>query len=107
MFHPRTPRPGDWMIYRQTKHGTCPGRRAKCIDPEPLGDGYSYVVEKFWVVVGLANNGKVLLRTRRGKTRQVDLDDPDLRPAAWWERLLYRHRFDGATTPTHSAIPSS
>ena len=108
MFHPRTPRPGDWMIYRKTKHGVRPGPRARCIDPEPLGDGYTYVVDKFWVVIGPTGDGRLLLRTRRGKTRLMDPDDPDLRPAHWWERLLYRQRFEPVSpAATSSATPAS
>jgi hypothetical protein len=60
--------------------------------PEPNGEEYSYCVDKFWGVAGL-ENGQVVLITRRGKQHTVDPDDPNLRPARWWERFLFRDRF--------------
>lgn len=86
-------RTGDWAIYRMTKRSVHPGPRARQVSPEPLGEGYVYVVPKFWVVERTFDDGRVALRTRRGKTHVLRGDDPDLRPARWWERMLHRHRF--------------
>ncbi|HUG90058.1 MAG TPA: hypothetical protein VML55_04440 [Planctomycetaceae bacterium] len=85
--------PGDWVIYRKEKHSTSPGPRAENIHAAPKGDDYYYQVDKFWVVAESRPDGKVVLRTRRGKTHLIKADDPHLRRARWWERLLYRHRF--------------
>jgi hypothetical protein len=85
-------RPGDWVIFRKRKHSASPGPRAKDITPERNGEEYSYCVDKFWGVASL-ENGHVVLITRRGKQHTVDADDPNLRHARWWERLLYRDRF--------------
>ena len=83
---------GDWVVYRKTKYSASPGPRAKEIAPEPNGEAYLYCVEKFWVVASV-ENGRVGLKTRRGKQHTIDSSDPNLRPARWWERLLYRDRF--------------
>lgn len=83
---------GDWVVYRKTKHSASPGRRAKEITPEPNGEEYSYCVDKFWVVTAI-ENGHLVLMTRRGKQHTVETNDPNLRHARWWERLLYRERF--------------
>ncbi|WP_437186458.1 hypothetical protein SH668x_003610 [Planctomicrobium sp. SH668] len=84
---------GDPVIYRMTKHSQNPGRRAKSVAPSPNGDDYKYQVDKFWVVDRILDDGQLLLRTRRGKTRVMRPDDFNLRPPAWWEFLLYRSYF--------------
>jgi hypothetical protein len=86
-------REGDLVIYRMQKQSTLPGPRAKDIHPTPHGDTYSYVVDKFWIVAEVRGGDKLLLRTRRGKEHLVDTDDRQLRPASWWEKLVYRNRF--------------
>lgn len=84
--------PGDWVVFSAPKHGAHPGPRAKDIRPERCGEGYLYVVDKFWVV-SEARETQVVLKTRRGKVHVVDRDDPHLRLASWWERLVCRQRF--------------
>jgi len=94
-------KPGDLVIYRMTKHSECPGPRAKSISPSPHGDEYKYLVDKFWIVDQLLEDGQIQLRTRRGKSRIMRQDDQNLRPAAWWELILYHRQFpqrDVATT---------
>jgi hypothetical protein len=88
--------PGDWVIFRKEKHSTSPGPRAENIHAAPKGDDYYYQVDKFWVVAETRPDGKVVLRTRRGKTHVVNANDPHLRRARWWERLFYRSRFPSA-----------
>ena len=85
-------RPGEWVIYRRHKHTASPGPRAKDVTPEPNGEEYSYSVDKYWIVVSVENDN-IVLATRRRKLHVVDADDPNLRPARWWERLLFRDRF--------------
>jgi hypothetical protein len=92
-------RPGDWVIFRKRKHSASPGPRAREITPEPNGEQYSYCVDKFWGVAA-SESGHVILVTRRGKQHTVNCNDPNLRPARWWEKLIYRSRFpqlDSAT----------
>lgn len=92
-------RRGDLVVYRKSKYSAHPGPRAKQISPEPLGEGYRYEVDKFWVVVEARENGQVLLRTRRGKEHLVAANHPCLRRAHWWERLLHRLRFPNLESP--------
>jgi hypothetical protein len=87
-------KPGDRVVYRKTKHSTTPGPRAKQISPAPQGEDYGYVVEKFWVVVEVLDDGRVRLRTRRGKEHLISAADPNLRRANWWQSWLYRSRFE-------------
>jgi hypothetical protein len=90
---------GDWVVYRKTKHSASPGPRAKDVSPEPKGEAYSYCVEKFWVVTAI-DAGLLTLATRRGKQHTVSAEDANLRPARWWERLIYRDRFPAAEPPS-------
>ena len=84
---------GDWLIYKLTKHSTHPGPRAKDVRPQPTGEEYSYVVDKFWVVADVEKDGRLLLRTRKGKKRIVEASDRNLRVPRIWERIIYRSRF--------------
>lgn len=84
---------GEPVIYRVTKQSAHPGPRAQEIYPTPGGEQYTYIVDKFWVVADIEADGRLRLRTRRGKEHVIAPDDPNLRPPHWWERLLHRHRF--------------
>lgn len=86
-------KPGDFVVYRMPKQSTHPGPRAKDVYAAAHGDTYSYFVEKFWIVAEVREDNKLLLRTRRGKEHLVDADDPNLRHASWWSRLIWRGRF--------------
>lgn len=92
-------RPGDPIIYRVTKRSCHPGQRARDVFPEPSGDGYTYDIDKFWIVSECLPDGTLLARTRKGKTRTIQADDPQWRLPRWWERLLYASRF-----PSSSAV---
>lgn len=85
--------PGDHVVFVVSKISTDPGPRAHDIHPAPYGDTYQYVVEKYWTVRRVTDDGKVELITRRGKVHPVRSDDPRLRPARWWERWFYSDRF--------------
>ena len=87
---------GDWVVYRRTKHSEVPGPRAHDVSPFPGGDMYSYVVDKFWVVLEVESDGGLLLRTPGGKEHRTKGDDPNLRRPTWWERLRYGNRFRSA-----------
>lgn len=86
-------RPGDHVVYRMNKISVDPGPRAHDIHPSPHGDTYSYLVDKYWTVSEVLIDGQLVLVTRRAKQHVVSPDDPRLRPARWWEDLLYRSRF--------------
>jgi len=102
-------RPGDRVIYTAVKHSSHPGPRAEAVEPEPNGEGYSYAVKKYWLVVAVQPDDTLLVITRRGKERKVPASDPHLRPARWWESLLFRGRFPHLPPSTHSSTspPSS
>lgn len=95
--------PGDWVIYTMPKRSRHPGPRARSVHPAQLGDDYSYVVDKFWVVVEVQSDSRILIRTRRGKIRTVRRDDPLLRKPRWWERWRHRNRFPGL----NDVVPNS
>ena len=92
MFRTPTYRVGERVICRVCKRSTHPGPRAQHIRPEPSGDGYQYEVEKCSIILEVRDRHLVLL-TRKGKVRVVDLNDSSLRRAGWWDRILYRDRF--------------
>lgn len=88
-------RVGDPVIYVVSKTSPHPAPRAKRVFPAPAGETYSYQIEKFWTVAEVMSDGHLILVTRRGKQHCVDIDDPRLRSASWWERWIYRQRFPG------------
>lgn len=83
---------GDWVVYQKPKRSTNPGPRARKIRPSSNGDGYAYIVDKYFVV-DRETGEAVEVRTRRGKRVQIAKNDPNLRPASWWEKLVYASRF--------------
>jgi hypothetical protein len=89
---------GQAVVYRLPKQGTRPGRRARNLRPSPHGETYVYDVDKYWRIAEFLAGDQLLLTTRRGKTHIVRRDDPQLRPASWWERLFYCGRFPGPPT---------
>lgn len=84
---------GDWVVFRRVKHTTRPGRRARDVQAAEHGDYYTYSIDKFWIVEEVLPDGTMTLRTRRGKTHTVRMDDPNVRHATLWERIRYRSRF--------------
>jgi hypothetical protein len=86
-------RAGDFVVYRKRKYSIHPSPHATGVCPAPLGDYYSYTVNKFWIVIDVRADQQVEVCTRRGKHLTVPADDPALRRAHWWERFLYRKRF--------------
>ena len=84
---------GDWAIYRKTKRGVSPGRRAAQIVACEKGESYSYVVDKFWVVESILPGQRLRLMTARGKTHIIDTQDPCLRRPGLLQRILWRERF--------------
>ena len=58
-----------------------------------MGDDYSYLVDKVWMVAEVLPDNKLRLVTRRGKYRVVVADDLLLHKAGWWQRFRNRGRF--------------
>lgn len=96
---------GDWVIYRKSKQSPVPGPRAQQVLPSRGGDHYSYVVDKFWIVSEVLKGNRVRLKTRRGKEHVLPIDDPNLRLARFWERWLYRHRFEDVERSINNSTP--
>jgi hypothetical protein len=86
-------KPGDFVVFRRQKHTTHPGRRAQEVAATAHGDLYSYYVEKSWIVDSVQPDGRLLVKTRRGKSHLVDPSDANLRHATLFDRLRYRKRF--------------
>lgn len=89
--------PGDVVVYHKEKSSVHPGPHARDIQPAPHGDSYSYSVDKFWRVIGVLPDNTFVVLTRRGKQHTITADEPALRKAHWWERLLFRYRFPPRT----------
>jgi hypothetical protein len=85
-------KPGELVVYTKEKYSSSPGPRAKHVWPAPAGETYTYTVDKLWLVVG-EQDGKLLLKTRRGKEHLIAPDDPHLRRPSLWERVRFRGRF--------------
>ena len=96
MLFERSWKPGDWIIYRMSKHGVAPGRRAQHVSASRKGESYNYIVDKFWVIEEVGTDGQLHVRTPGGKTRVISPQDPNLRRARWWHRLQWGERFRNA-----------
>jgi|GEM_PF-148607 len=86
-------KPGDWVVYRLSKRGVAPGKRAHHVSASRKGESYNYLVDKFWVVEQVGESGDLHVRTPGGKTRVLAPNDPNLRRARWWHRLQWGERF--------------
>lgn len=95
--------PGDPVVFHKTKYSPKPGPRAREVSPSPHGDDYGYVVDKYWLVKECRPDGTLVLITRRGKEHLVREDNPNLRHANWWEKLIRRNRFPELTKTGHLA----
>lgn len=86
----------DRIVYRRTEIGLHPARNARLVAPAKNGDGYSYCVDKYWVVDAVLPDGKLVAKTRRGKLHELNPDDPNLRLAsrfkAFWREWEIRMR---------------
>ena len=74
-----------------------PGPRAENVHPSPHGEDYSYVVDKFWTVSAVYEDGTIDAVTRTGKLHHLKEDDPLLRKASVVEKMRFKDRFpDGS-----------
>jgi len=91
--------PGDPVIYMRSKQSSRPGPRARLVSPTGTGDSYNYVVDKYWRVQQILDDGDLLLVTRRGKLHRISASDPMLRKPGLILRLLMAARFPVQTMP--------
>src|SRR5262245_54449796 len=75
----RTLRIHDLVVFEKQKHGAHPSVRAHDVRPAPLGEDYDYVIDKYWIVVRVTDDGRLLLRTPGGKLHEIRANDPNLR----------------------------
>jgi hypothetical protein len=89
---------GDKVVYRLHKHSSKPGKRATNIAPEERGENYHYDVDKYWKVrkkkPGEWMTTRLVLITRTGKKHEIQQGDKCLRKAYFWEKLLYRDKWN-------------
>ena len=76
-----------------TKHSAHPGPRAEAVQPEPHGEGYSYAVKKYWLVVQVRAGRHADRLTRRGKERQLPRAIRGCGPLGGGKTLFFRSRF--------------
>jgi hypothetical protein len=85
---------GDKIIYTKTKFSMHPTtHRAQYMYPSERGDDYSYVVDKYWVVSGVLADGRVVAKTRTGKTHTLRPDDTNMHKARFVQRMMHRDEF--------------
>lgn len=84
---------GDPIVYHKTKTSASPGPRARQIYPLEHGEQYHYVVDKFWKVTSVNDDGTIEVVTRTGKTHILPAGDPNLRKAHPIQQMLLRKRF--------------
>jgi hypothetical protein len=80
MPHPY--KPGVVVVYHAHKDSTHPGLHAEEVEPSPNGDDYSYAVDKFWRVDEALPDGRIVVRTRRGKRHTLSTQAPTDAPGA-------------------------
>jgi hypothetical protein len=86
-------RVGDPIVYHKPKSSASPGPRAKDVYPLEHGEYYHYVVDKFWKVTSVNNDGTIEVVTRTGKKHVLPVNDPNIRKAHPLQQLLHRKRF--------------
>ncbi|MGL4555496.1 MAG: hypothetical protein ACRC33_30370 [Gemmataceae bacterium] len=91
--------PGAAIIYRRYRTATRLRRKAQDIFPSANGDSYTFAVDKYYRVEEVLPDGRVVVRTRRGKRRTLNPADPAMRRPSWWEWLWCWHRFPPAAPP--------
>jgi hypothetical protein len=86
-------RVGDPIVYHKPKSSASPGPRAKEVYPLAHGEHYHYVVDKFWKVTSINNDGTIEVVTRTGKKHILPVNDPNISKAHPLQMLMFRKRF--------------
>ncbi|MEI8185528.1 MAG: hypothetical protein WCG19_02420 [Chlorobiaceae bacterium] len=86
-------RVGDKIVYHKPKSSFCPGPRAKQVYPLEHGEEYHYVVDKFWKVSKVNEDGTLDVVTRTGKKHRLKTSDPNITKVHFLQHILYRKRF--------------
>ena len=93
----KNPKVGKWVVFAKEKYGDSPGQRAQQIAASEKGDAYNYIVDKYWIIQDVTEDGILVLKTRTGKLHRIRPDDPGLRFPTIWERIFLANRFPNAT----------
>jgi len=103
-------RPGEVVVFMRQKYSQSPGPRARDVSPAETGESYTYVVDKYWLVAGMLDDGQLRVLTRTGKEHLINADDNRLRRPSLWERLFMRKKFpstdllsESRTTPSKTS----
>jgi hypothetical protein len=88
---------GDPIVYCKVKASAHPGARAYAIRPCAHGESYTYLVDKYWTVADLLEDGRILAVTRTQKLHYLAPNDPNLRKASWRELWRLNNRFPHLT----------
>jgi len=86
-------RVGDKIIYHKPKSSFRPSPRAREVYPLEHGEAYHYIVDKFWKVDSVNDDGTLDVVTRTGKKNRIQATDPNISKVNPIQHLLYRKRF--------------
>jgi hypothetical protein len=86
-------RPGAPIVYRVVETSTRPGPEARDIHPAERGELYYYLINKYWRVEEVRQDGWIVALTPLMEHHYLRRDDPNLRKANLLERLRYAARF--------------
>jgi hypothetical protein len=86
-------RAGAPIVYRVIETSTCPGSEARDIHPAERGELYYYLINKYWRVEEVRQDGWIVALTPLMEHHYLRPDDPNLRKANLLERLRYATRF--------------
>lgn len=84
---------GDHIVYHKQKVSRSPGPRAVDVTACEHGDNYWYIVDKYWTVAAVFDDGTIEVVTRRGKRHRLEANDRRLRKARLLDELLHHSRF--------------
>ena len=85
------------VVLLTQRYSPTPSPHAKGLYATPCGDDYSYYLEVYARVVAVLPEGKILVGTKTGEQYTLRNDEPSLRRASWWERLLFKKQFPPRT----------
>ncbi len=84
---------GDKIIYHKPKSSFHPSPKARQVCPLEHGEDYHYIVDKFWEVAQVHEDGTLEVVTRTGKKNRLQANDPNISKINPIQHLLYRKRF--------------
>jgi hypothetical protein len=93
-FLRRRLQPGAPIVYRMATSSTRPpGPEARDVRPAERGDFYYYLINKYWRVEQVLEDGRIVAVTPLMEHHCLRRDDPNLRKASLIERLRHGARF--------------